>query len=630
MCGFAGIITNDEISKLRLKKISDTIIHRGPDFQGLCIEKFKNINFGLVHNRLAIQDLSKNGNQPMFSEDKQVVIVFNGEIYNFHKLKVKYFSNEYFATATDTEVILKLYLKFDYKFVDKLRGMFSMAIIDKRKGKLLLIRDRLGVKPLYYGMINDEFRFGSELKAIIEDDKFDLDKESIRLFLQFGYIPNTKSIFKGIYKLGPGNFLIFDMITGISNIRQYWDLRKKMKTKSFEIDYDVFKDDLKEAISLRSVSDVPISVFQSGGYDSTLVSSILKDSGINFTSFNIGFDNSKFDESKHALEIANSLKIKIKKKVFEQKIAKDYLNELSRVFDEPFADPSVLPSLFLSSFVSQTHKVALSADGGDELFGGYDKHRWALKLYDLSNSFYKPLILNGISLILLFDKYTKLISRYGARNLLIRLKKIQKCLNKSDLISILEIISKYIPDNLVNEIMHNSSSDYSFNTFRPEIGSPLNQMLCVDLQTHLPDQILYKVDRCTMKYSIEARDPLIDHILIEKYLNLDPKEKINKKYQKFAIRNMVWRYVKKNIIEKPKQGFSIPLNKWLREDLFPIVEEYLTKKELSNEYFNIEKIIDLKTRFYKGENISERIIWHILIFQIWKKEWKKNIRENFC
>lgn len=626
MCGFAGIISNENILKDRLLNISSKILYRGPDHQGFYTHNNNYQHIGLLHNRLSILDTSSNGNQPMLSKNKKIILAFNGEIYNFKHLKSEFLSELDFETTSDTEVIIKLYEKFGIDFIRHLRGMFSISLIDLSISKLYLIRDRLGVKPLYFHESASEFRFGSELKTVTENDKFNIDKSSVANFIQFGYIPSNKTIFKGVNKLKPGHLLTLDLKTRKFKIKQYWNLNDYVSSSTFKQDQVKQLKDIKEAVLLRCVSDVPISVFQSGGYDSSLVSSILKNSSINFTCFNIGFDSEKYDESKHAKNILEHLNKDLKIKKFQFSDTKNILKVMNDLYDEPFADPSSLPTLMLSKFTACTHKVALSADGGDELFGGYDKHVWTLKIHKISKTLFKWPLVFIISVFLGLNSLFRLNNFFNIRNLRVKLLKIKSCLIASDPIKILEIISKYVPDFELKKIMYDTENKYSFLNYKPINGDTLQKILCVDLQTHLPDQILYKVDRCTMRYSLEAREPLVDQDLIKKYINLNSNSKIFKKISKYTIRKLVWSFIPKNIIDKPKQGFSIPLKELLFKDFKPIAEDLLSEKNLSHGIFKTKNILKLKKDFYKGDDINERQLWHLLVFQMWYKKWKVNIK----
>ena len=626
MCGIAGIISQNKIDKNRLIKIGAILKHRGPDSQNFFHKATSDYNVGLIHNRLAIQDTSSNANQPMFNDEKDVVIIFNGEVYNFKELKKSHLKGCSFKTESDTEVLLLLYQIYGIKMLSFLRGMFAIAILDLKLDQLFLIRDRIGVKPLYYTIDNQELRFASELKGVIEEKKYEINKEAVKYFLELSYIPGNLSIYKSIYKLMPGEYLRYDIKNKKVSKNKYWNLNSFIKEKSFKLDLNILKDDFERSINLRAISDVPISVFQSGGYDSTLVSSVLKNHGVDFESFNIGFKTKKYDESLHAKKIASHIDLKLNTMIFDNKALSENLIEVFNNFDEPFADPSSLPTALLSKYVCKTHKVALSGDGGDELFSGYDKHRWILVLFRISNSIFKhPIILSILSLKLIMKKL-RLNRVFKIRNLNTRLNKIVCCLESGDPIRIFEIVSKYITEKEINKILGDVESSYSFSDFSPTVNDPLKKIIAVDLQTHLPDQILYKVDRCSMIHSIEARDPLVDHQLIEKYINLESSSKRKYLIPKYPIRKLVWKIIPKRLMDKPKMGFSIPVKELLKNELKPLVEELLSHENLSHKIFNIKEVSNICNSFYKGEDINERKLWHILVFQLWYFNWKNNIK----
>ena len=634
MCGFAGIISKNEISKVVLDKMGEKIDYRGPDKHCSEIINFNKFNIGLVHRRLSILDLSESGSQPMWDKNNRICIVYNGEVYNFNKLKsectAKYSST--FNTSTDTEVIIELYKNEGISFVSKLNGMFAFFLIDIDKGKCFLVRDRVGVKPFFYGWHNNDFYFGSELKSFFGNTSFSpkVSINAVSGFLQYGYVPGNISIYEGIKKVQPGTYIEFNFKSNSTKTHTYWVLEnsiKRSKSLSFKKAKVQFKDLLKSSFSYRMVSDVPVGVFLSGGYDSTLLTGILTEAGHKLDTFTIGFDDQNIDESKHAKEISKHFKTNHHEFICKPEDALNYVNKIPFIYDEPFGDPSAIPTMMVSDKASDFVKVVLSADGGDEIFGGYDKHKWVLN----SNKLKKPIIknLSLVALQILGHKiFEKLAKAINLRNYLTRITKLKKILNYTSIVDSMSLFSQYIPDfEIASWVKISKSSENEFfknHKLNSNIDS-VDEMLYVDIKTHLPDQIMTKVDRATMSASIEGREPLLDYRIIEKSFSLKIDFKIdNKGNTKKILKSIVWDMVPKEMIERPKQGFVIPLAKWLRGPLRDLVEEHISEDKLDYSIFNVSFIIDFKNRFMAGENLSERKLWHILMYQLWQQKWISN------
>lgn len=504
--------------------------------------------------------------------------------------------------------------------------MFAIVLLDTSINKLYLVRDRIGVKPLYYGWNHGIFYFGSELKTFfsIKDFKPELNKDAIRSFLQYGYVPTHQSIYDGINKVIPGLYVYYDLKTEKKSEIQYWDLSKVVKKKKIR-DIDFAKQEFfkifETAFNYRMVSDVPVGVFLSGGYDSTLLTGILSKKHKNLKTFTIGFSDKEMDESRHAKQIAAFFGTDHHEFICGPEEALDYISKLPFLFDEPFGDPSAIPTMMVSEKASKFVKVVLSADGGDEVFAGYDKHLWALRLFRLSNTYYASVIKFGTSALSFLPEilYSKFL---GSRNIKGRLNKISKLIGYKDLVDVLRVISQYIPDSEISSWIKNGKKSIGFFQNILQSGNSLDDMLFCDIKTHLPDQIMTKVDRATMFASIEGREPLLDHRIIEKSFSLDNKLKIGKENQtKYLLKNIVWDLIPKEMVERPKHGFGIPLKTWMQGLLKPLVNKLINEEALNSEIFNVPFILDFKDRFFAGKNVNERKLWHVLMFQMWYSKW---------
>tara|TARA_B110001469_G_scaffold127101_1_gene146698 strand:- start:8170 stop:10071 length:1902 start_codon:yes stop_codon:yes gene_type:complete len=631
MCGFAGIVSRKDLSNEILLQMGRKIEYRGPNSTGVEIVQVEKNNIGLVHKRLSIIDLSNAGSQPMWNDSKNVCMVFNGEIYNYKEIReeLRSLHNVSFKSDSDSEVILVLYDIYGINFLDKLNGMFSIVLLDKKRHKLYLIRDRIGVKPLYYGWNNDMFFFGSELKTFYghNDFKPELNNDAIRSFLQYGYVPTHLCIYNKIKKVKPGNFVEYDLKSNETISKQYWNLSTattKRKINDIKQAKEEYVKLFESAFNYRMVADVPVGIFLSGGYDSTLLTGILSKKNNNLRTFTIGFTDKKSDESKHAKQIARHFNTEHHEFICGIDEALNYISKLPVLYDEPFGDPSAIPTMMVSEKASKFVKVVLSADGGDEIFAGYNKHLWALKIFKLSKSFYAPILKLGIKVLSTLPE--KIFSNLlGLRNAKGKLIKISKLLAYNDLVDILRVISQYIPDSEINSWIKIGDKDDGLFKNKLKSGNILDDMLFCDIKTHLPDQIMTKVDRATMFASIEGREPLLDHRIIEKSFSIDNELKISKtKQTKYLIKSIVWDMIPKKMIERPKHGFGIPLIEWMQGPLKPLIDDLISEESLSEEIFNIAFVLDFKERFYSGEKVNERKLWHVLMFQLWYREWITN------
>jgi len=630
MCGIVGFVNKTQSIDIvnNMLKIQS---YRGPDDSGVYFDKNSGIHFG--HNRLSIQDLSSHGHQPFISDCKNYVIVFNGEVYNFKsirdeldKLGCRFISN------SDTEVILYSYKTWGIKCIDKFIGMFAFSILDKIENKLVLVRDRAGVKPLYYYTGGNQFMFSSEIKSFHKHPSFKKEQNSevLPYFFQFGYIPAPYTIFKDCFKLEAGHYLEYNIKTSSFNIIKYWDVYDFYKQKKFLKNENEILEDIENildhAIDLRMVSDVPVGVFLSGGYDSSLVASILaKKHGKKINTFTIGFDDEKYNEAEHARSIAKYLGTNHTEYCMKNNDVLNLIEKLPFYYDEPFGDSSALPTMIVSKLARESVTVALSADGGDEAFCGYSKYFFLNKFQSIFSSNFKKAILksslkffNPNEIEYINNKLPKSLKQTNIKDKYI---KFERAINSKNLEEMFENASSYIDKNEVVKFLKIDKNQKLFRAWnKTKNMNFLDQMMAIDYKLFMNNDVLTKIDRATMSASLEGREPLIDHRIIE-YLARVP---INIKYKnnqgKYLLRSVLYKYLPKEIVDKPKSGFQVPLNEWLRNELKPLVLKYLHDKKLDDEIFDIKEINRLKELFFSGEEIGTTI-WFILMYQMWKERW---------
>jgi asparagine synthase (glutamine-hydrolysing) len=627
MCGITGLIDRSKNTpKDTLNNMIETLHHRGPDDVGVFYEQNPNNTIGLAHKRLSIQDLSTHGHQPMNSDCDNYTIVFNGEVYNFKKIKKELEELGYkFNSHSDTEVVLYSYKQWGIKAVDKFIGMFAFCIYDKVKDEIVLVRDRFGVKPLHYYVDDNIFMFSSELKAFHKHQTFKenkkIDLESLSLYFQFGYINAPKTIFENTYKLEPGKYLTYNLKSNKIDIQTYWDVKDSfIQEKISKSEEDILEDLEKlliDSYKLRMVSDVPVGVFLSGGYDSVSVVSILqKHTNQKIKTFTIGFDEEKYNEAKYAKEIALHLGTEHKELYITEENLLEILPTLIDIYDEPFGDSSAIPTIAVSKLAREDVKVVLSGDGGDETFFGYGKYINTLKLHSIieNNILLRQ---NSIRNIL-----ANIINRFKINYKLGRVNKIISSLKDNSISNIL-LNSKRCHEYEEHKkiLKHNIHFNYNFGNEK----SNINQMQYIDFKTYLPDDILQKVDRASMSESIEAREPLLDHRVIE-YVGAIPEKLIYKdKIQKYLLKEIVHKYVPKELMDREKQGFSIPIDKWLNGKLKKEVYFYLDYERIEKEgLLNPSEVIFLRDSYYKKRGVNPYKIWFLLVFEKWYERWMIN------
>jgi len=638
MCGIIGIVDySKSINETTFNKMRDSIAYRGPDDFGTNFYENNLFNLALGHRRLSIQDLSPLGHQPMNFEN--LTIIFNGEVYNFDEIKKELESFDYtFISHSDTEVILKAFHKWGVNSVDKFRGMFSFAIYDNEKEKIFIFRDRAGVKPLYYYVGKNEFIFGSELKSFYPYPNFEkiINHKSLPFYFRFGYIPAPNTIFENTYKLKPGHYIEYDLKNKNFEIKKYWDLKDFYEsTKNLDNEGKILNDlenILKESFNLRMISDVPVGVFLSGGVDSSLVASMIqKNVKKPIKTFTIGFNEKDYDEAIFAKKIANHIGSEHTELYCNANDMLELIKELPFLYDEPFGDSSALPTILVSKLAKEKVTVVLSGDGGDEAFVGYSKYFALNKFSNLNNQPLKKSILKVLTNILSANNIQAinnfLPNKLKQKNIKDKYQKFKNAIQSNSFEEMFINASSYVDNDTLRRVLKNYTIDFKNTEFELKLNkeiSSIDKMLLIDYKTFMVDDVLTKVDRASMSVSIEAREPLLDHKIIEFSAKIPNELKYKNNIGKYLLKKILYKYVPKELIERPKSGFQIPLENWLKNDLKPLVEKYLSKERLENsDIYNVSEIQNMLTDFYNHKTINVSLIWFILMFEMWKEEWLK-------
>jgi asparagine synthase (glutamine-hydrolysing) len=641
MCGIVGVFTsctsllNDSI----LQKMSATIAHRGPDASGVWMDQRAGIGFG--HQRLAIIDLSPEGLQPMHSRCGRYVVAFNGEIYNFQEIKrelERKFQNIQWRGHSDTEILLAAAVRWGVsEAVKRFSGMFAFALWDKEKQELSLVRDRLGEKPLYYGWQKGVFLFGSELKALKVHPAFsgEIDRNSLSLFLRHSYIPAPYTIYKGIRKLPPGTFLKQSFngkqlsIDEISEPQPYWSLFDVVEAGIAKpllvADTSAVKtldSLLLSSVKQQMVADVPLGAFLSGGIDSsTIVALMQAQSDSPVKTFTIGFNEKNYNEAEYAKAVANHLGTEHTELYVSPGEAMNVIPQLSALYDEPFSDVSQIPTFLVSQMTKQHVTVSLSGDGGDELFGGYNRYNSAVMLFRKFSWLPYPLRKN-LSIILrgapvwLWEYLGRLVNVGQAPD---KIRKVIEILSAPNIESAYKyLISNWKqPSDVVIKGIEPQTVTNNFSQC-PNLGDMEHRMMYLDTMSYLPDDILVKVDRAAMGVSLETRLPFLDHRVVEFSWSLPLSLKIRNGRGKWVLRQVLANYLPDKLIDRPKMGFGVPIDSWLRGPLRNWAEELLDESRLRREgFFNPQPIRKKWKEHLSGKMNWQYHIWDILMFQAW-------------
>jgi len=639
MCGIAGYISKDSTSELEQNTVYmlDAIQHRGPDDSGVWIDSRSGVALG--HRRLSVIETSHAGHQPMISNCGRYVIVFNGEIYNHLSLRESLNANFDWKGGSDTETILECISKLGLKEALKLSvGMFAFALWDNENKTLSLARDRLGEKPLFYGWCQGQFVFASELKAFKKLPQFNnpINRDALSLYFQFSNIPSPHSIFEDIFKIEPGHFVTLkrsELNQKIIKETSYWSLideaRKGRKNLIMNEDKAIKMVDLelRKSLSEQSIADVPLGAFLSGGIDSSLIVSLLQSqSDKPIQTFTVGFDEKQFDESIYAKAVASHLKTEHHEIRVTSKEAISVIERLPELYDEPFSDSSQIPTFLICQAARKNVTVALSGDGGDELFGGYNRYLWGPSLWKRIK--WMPFPARKILSIMIktisinnWNKTNNFFLRGNAfSDLGGKAHKFSNLLNQVNSIDslYLRLVSEWQQsDNLVleaNELTTKLNNSQRVNDF----SQPEDMMMLMDSLTYLPDDILTKVDRAAMGISLETRAPFLDHRLAELAWRLPLNMKVRGKQGKWVLRQILDKHVPRKLIERPKTGFGVPIGEWLRGPLRDWAELLLEPVRLKEQGFlNAELVHQYWNEHLEGNVDWTGRIWSILVFQAW-------------
>lgn len=622
MCGICGFISKQTVNLRNLKLMNDTMYHRGPDDSGAEIINYNDMHFGLAQRRLSIMDLSSAGHQPMHSVDNKIIIVFNGEIYNFKKIKAE-LSDYTFNSNCDTEVIIAAYKKWGIDCVNHFNGMFAISLLDLEKGLLYLVRDRFGKKPLYYYTDGNEFAFGSELKPIMNYEHFSkaLNKDVLGEFFTKQCISHPYTIFKNVYKVCPGEIITFSDFKLEKS--KFWDFnsiyRKKKNTyrKGYQDAVLELDEKLKEAIRYRMIADVPIGVLLSGGYDSSLVTAVAqKVSTEKIKTYTIGFNDKTLNEAEFAKEIAAVLETDHHELYMSEADMLKLVKDLPKFYDEPFADSSELATMLVSQMAKKDVTVVLGGDGADELLGGYRAHKFL------------PFVqaLDGIGRLvyglLHWSKIGKIILEHAP----ISVKLIVYNRNKKTKTQ----FEKFENVRLTRLILKDSKNELFDDTYIHEHSWQKKRMI-LDAQTYLPEDIMCKVDRASMACSLETRAPYLDKDFVDFVVSLPQRYKFKHFQGKRILKDLAYKYIPEKMLTRPKSGFTVPIGKWLQNDLKSDLLRYCeTDFLIKQDIFKVDETQKLIDTFLSNPIVTKRgeknenFIWGFFVFQQWYERYILN------
>jgi asparagine synthase (glutamine-hydrolysing) len=635
MCGISGFADfTKQTGNTVLEKMNRIMAHRGPDGEGYAIYQPAGATVGFGHLRLSIIDLSEGGKQPKTFQ--HLHITFNGEVYNYAEIKKELEQKGHtFDSHSDTEVILHAYAEWGAAALQRFIGMYAFVIYDEKKQKLFACRDRAGVKPFFYYWKNGLFLFGSELKALMQHPGFvkEIDINAAAAFMQYGYIPTPHCIFQHTYKLKPGHYLELDLSSQSVQTTRYWNVydayNKPILAISLPEAITETERILSKAFQYRMVSDVPVGVFLSGGYDSACVTALLqKNSTEKIKTFTIGVPDAGLNEAPYAKETADRLGTDHTEYYCTEKEALEIVPTLPFFYDEPFADSSAIPTSLVSRIAREKVTVALSADAGDEIFAGYNRYDYMLKygkrLKQIPGVMRKSAaaIMDMVpaSSIPLLNKRYLFHSRY---------EKVKTFLKNPSEKNILKNITQHMSEDSIASLFRSPvqvlPSAFDSDELKQENYSMLSYMMSIDYQTYLLDDILQKVDRATMSVSLEGREPFLDQHIIEWAAQLPTHFKYNNGNKKFILKEIVHKYLPQEMMDRPKMGFGIPIAAWLQKDLKPFVDQYLDPSFIERQgIFSNGEVQRIRKAFYNGKTERAEKIWFLLMFQMWYDRWMNN------
>lgn len=612
----------------------EVLLHRGPDDAGLLVEA----NIGLGHRRLSIIDLSKAGRQPMCNEDGTIWIVYNGEVYNFRELKKELEKRGHrFRSLTDTEVIIHLYEEEGIHCLHKMRGMFAFAIWDKKKERLFLARDRLGQKPLFYYLDQEKLLFASEIKAILQGKvNRELDYEAIHHYLTFRYIPYPYTIFKYIKKLPPAHFLTFE--GNSAHLQRYWELRfidhsshHDLTEISMKRRYDEdgiceeILSRLKEAVKIRLISDVPLGALLSGGMDSSAIVALMSEmTAIPVKTFSVGFEEKEYNEIDYARTVAKIFETDHHEMMVRPE-ATTILPKIVRHYDEPFADPSAIPTFYISRFAGDFVKVVLNGDGGDENFAGYGNY-----IQNKVSQYFHILPPSVCQKII--GKFLGVAQQYlghkeGKVNSLRQVIEVAHHDRAKRYACLSIFMDAFLKERIYTEefkeiVGHRDSLEILSKTFgNKNTKDSINRLLASDIETFLPNDLLVKIDMASMANSVEGRSPFLDHKFMEFTAKIPSKLKLRGMEKKYILKKSLQNILPNQILKRPKRGFDVPIAKWLRHDLKDMTSDILLSDSARNRgYFKMDVIAKMVDDHCNNRANWANELWELLILEIWHSE----------
>jgi len=620
MCGFAGICPSSENYIKEITRMCDAITHRGPDHFGY----WQDENTGLVlgHRRLSIFDLSENGSQPMFSHNERFVMVYNGEIYNALNYKKKLMDSgkvAAFRSTSDTEILLEAFVHDGMDAIKQMKGMFAIALYDRQEKELYLLRDRAGEKPLYYGYVNGRFVFASDLASIKQTDGFcnEINRDALALFFRLNYIPAPFTIYKDIYKLQPGCILKIEApFKNEPIITRYWDMEaealegeKNPFTGSFEEASEELERLLMESLKGQMLSDVPLGAYLSGGIDSPLIVSLMQKLSKNpVKTFTIGFEDPKFNEAQYAKDIAKHLGTDHTELYVTKKELQEVIPKIPHIFTEPFADNSLIPTYLVSKLAKSKVTVSLSGDAGDELFCGYNTYYKCESLWNKVNKIPLGLRKAGAAVLAPLQKTGSFY-------------RISECLRAENGVQLQEAVCNrmnYFADHIVIGGALPTNNEYAL------LKDCKSSMLYKDICGYHPDDILVKVDRTGMEVSLENRVPMLDYDVIRFAFRLPIEYKYQDGISKRILKDILYRHVPEEMLNRPKKGFSVPIKEWMQSGpVADMARETLSDNRLVTEGYLDKKAFETVLREFKKDGSHSKLMWKLFIAEQWYQSCRK-------
>lgn len=606
MCGIAGFVSR-RFDRQHLDKMTCALNHRGPDADGYFYDESSGIALG--HRRLSILDLSAAANQPFYSRDGRFVMIYNGEVYNFREVAEKFRIQT--RTNSDSEVIIELFAQLGVEAIKEFNGMFALAIWDKQLEKLYLIRDRIGIKPLYYWLEDKQLAFGSELKSLMTlNFKRIINRASVSNFLYLGYIPHDKTIYDNCFKLKPGHYAVFH--NGELTISPYWQMDENIQSSPLTDEKEAkhrLTELLKSSVEYCMISDVPVGIFLSGGIDSSTVAAIAQSiSSVPVKTFSIGFEEKKYNESVFAASVAKHIQSDHHEFVVTEKDALELVNDLLNIYDEPYADSSAIPTLMVSQLARKHVTVALSGDGGDELFMGYGFYTWARRLQNPAVKAFRKPISAGLEIFgnNRLKRGSKLFDYPEARMKSHIFSQEQYCFSESEIARLLKVPASIEMDESIHSKRTLSAAE---------------EQSFFDIKNYLPEELLVKADRASMKHSLEVRVPLLDHRLVEFAINLSPELKLKGDTGKYLLKQVLYDYVPAPLFDRPKWGFAVPLRIWLTRELKYLIDKYLADDVIEEcGLVDVRVVQQLKKDFFSGRDYLYNRLWLLILLHKWYKD----------